>query len=171
MANLSLRSPASIASVRACPVGGGLRIEFAEDPKKAFHGNRTRHKGNESASEQNRIASQPYHNYDRRAKGKENTGVIFKIIQDALSEDPSLSIRRACQLHGISRSGYYKWKKRPEPTSSETVLDTDLKDQLREIAQKFPEYGYRRVTKKLKEQGYVVNHKRVLRIMRECAFG
>jgi putative transposase len=31
----------------------------------------------------------------------------------------------------------------------------------------FPGYGYRRITKTLTRAGYLVNHKRVLRIMRE----
>ena len=31
----------------------------------------------------------------------------------------------------------------------------------------FPGYGYRRVTKELYRRGWSVNHKRVLRIMRE----
>jgi hypothetical protein len=46
-------------------------------------------------------------------------------------------------------------------------LNIDLKEQIQKIVHKFPEYGYRRVTTELRNQGYVVNHKRVLRIMRE----
>ena len=65
----------------------------------------------------------------------------------------------------MSRSTYYKLKNRPEPAHHETEAYIDLKNQIREIIQRSPEYGYRRVTKELKNRGYPVNHKRVLRIM------
>lgn len=35
------------------------------------------------------------------------------------------------------------------------------------VVGEFPTYGYRRVTKQLQRQGYEVNHKRILRLMRE----
>lgn len=100
-------------------------------------------------------------------KCKKDTGQVFTRIQDALFKDPQLSIRKACHLHRASRSGYYKWKKRPAPVPSAIGLDIDLKDMIQKIVLKFPEYGYRRVTTELKNRGYVVNHKRVLRIMRD----
>jgi len=43
----------------------------------------------------------------------------------------------------------------------------DLKDQIQEIALEFPRCGYRRVTAELRNRGYKVNSKRVLRFMRE----
>jgi hypothetical protein len=74
-------------------------------------------------------------------------------------------MRKACELHGLSRSAYYKLKNRPETAHLETEADIDLKNQIREITQRFPEYGYRRIAKELKDRGCMVNHKRVLRIM------
>ena len=38
---------------------------------------------------------------------------------------------------------------------------------IQKIVLKFPEYGYRRVTTELRNRGYVVNHKRVLRFMQD----
>jgi len=38
---------------------------------------------------------------------------------------------------------------------------------MEQIALEFPRYGYRRMTAQLRRQGHLVNHKRVLRIMRE----
>lgn len=43
----------------------------------------------------------------------------------------------------------------------------ELRDAIQKIALKMPAYGYRRVTAELRRQGRTVNHKRVLRIMRE----
>jgi transposase InsO family protein len=42
-----------------------------------------------------------------------------------------------------------------------------LRNQIREIALEFPGYGYRRITAELQNRGYAVNHKRVLRLMRQ----
>ena len=41
----------------------------------------------------------------------------------------------------------------------------DLKNQIQEIALEFPYYGYRQITAELQNRGYVVNHKRILRLM------
>jgi len=45
--------------------------------------------------------------------------------------------------------------------------DADIRDILEEVALDFSAYGYRRMTVELLARGLVVNHKRVLRIMRE----
>jgi transposase-like protein len=144
------------------------RKELAMNPKTAFRGNGRKCKENARTSEQGRIVGQLYEDSDGLiGTNKKDAGQIFKIIQDAFSKDLKLSICEACKLHGASRSGYYKWKKRLEPAPSTTGVGIDLKDLIQKIVLKFPEYGYRRVTTELKNRGYVVNHKRVLRIMRE----
>ena len=38
---------------------------------------------------------------------------------------------------------------------------------MRELAAEYPRYGYRRVTHALQREGWTVNHKRVLRVMRQ----
>jgi putative transposase len=38
---------------------------------------------------------------------------------------------------------------------------------MEQICLDFPRYGYRRVTQQLKREGWVINHKKVHRIMRE----
>lgn len=43
----------------------------------------------------------------------------------------------------------------------------ELRDAIQKIALEMPSYGYRRVRAELRNRGQVVNHKRVLRIMRE----
>jgi transposase InsO family protein len=61
---------------------------------------------------------------------------------------------------GIKRSTYhYKPKANPP--------DMELAEKIEEIALNFPSYGYRRITAELHRQGLKVNHKRVLRLMRD----
>jgi len=59
---------------------------------------------------------------------------------------------------------YYRPKaKEPDRMKAEA----DLRDRIEAICLEFPRYGYRRVTHQLKHEGWVVNHKKVLRFMRE----
>ena len=43
----------------------------------------------------------------------------------------------------------------------------ELRDQMQKVALESPAYGYRRITAELQQRGFEVNHKRVLRMMRE----
>jgi len=61
-------------------------------------------------------------------------------------------------------SFYYKPKKKPLEQLKEEM---DLRDRVEKICLDFPKYGYRRVTKQLHREKWIVNHKRVLRVMRE----
>jgi transposase-like protein len=140
--------------------------ELADNPENAFRGNGNQYKENARIREQEGTSAKP-DNGGLRRNGKKDTGQIFKVIQDALSEDPQLSIRKACQIYGASRSGYYKWMKRPKPDTYAMRVDNSIKDQIQKIVLKFPEYGYRRVAIELRNRGYIANHKRILRIMRD----
>ncbi len=61
-------------------------------------------------------------------------------------------------------SFYYKPKgKSPERMKAEA----DLRDRIEAICLEFPRYGYRRVTLELRHKGCHVNHKKVLKIMRD----
>ncbi len=42
-----------------------------------------------------------------------------------------------------------------------------LEEEMEEIAEEYPRYGYRRMRHELKRRGIEVNHKKVLRLMRE----
>jgi len=143
------------------------RAELAKNPEKAFRGNGRTNLEDSSASRRNKVESLPHPNHDGRRGGIAETGEIFKAIQNALSIDPTLSICGACQLHGMSRSNYYKWKNHPRQAKQETEFDIHLRNQIQGIIKGSPDYGYRRVTIELKKRGYAVNHKKVLRIIRE----
>lgn len=91
----------------------------------------------------------------------------YVIIQQNLPTKSALSIRRASQALGVSKSGYYKWMARCDSGSPVPDGDQELRSQIHKIALEFPRYGYRRITKELHHRGYQVNHKRVHRLMRE----
>lgn len=73
---------------------------------------------------------------------------------------PKLSIRNQCALLQLERSTFYY---QPKITENETVLANEIHD----LWLKMPFYGYRKITATLRRQGYVINHKKILRIMRE----
>lgn len=78
---------------------------------------------------------------------------------------PEVSIRRLCDLVGAGRTWYYT-----RPSSEEVAQrDTALRDAIERIVLEFPGYGYRRVTAALRRDGWDVNQKRVLRVMRNEA--
>jgi putative transposase len=62
----------------------------------------------------------------------------------------------------IARSTFYYRRK-----TASLGKDADVIDKIEEICLDFPGYGYRRVTEQLQHDGKVINHKRVLRLMRE----
>jgi len=64
----------------------------------------------------------------------------------------------------LARSSYYY---RPRYRDAEKKLDADLRDRIEAICLGFPRYGYRRVTVALAREGKRINHKKVLRLMRE----
>jgi len=63
----------------------------------------------------------------------------------------------------IARSTFY----RKTETPNGIKLEADLVDRIETICLEFPRYGYRRVTKQLKRDRLIVNHKKVLRLMRQ----
>jgi putative transposase len=82
----------------------------------------------------------------------------------SLKEDhPEVSERSLCRMFSVSRSWYYE---RPSP-EEKAAEDIELRDAIERIVLEFAGYGYRRVSAALRREGWAVNHKRVLRIMRE----
>jgi putative transposase len=75
-----------------------------------------------------------------------------------------LSIESMCRLGRVSRAGFYRHWQQREPRGEEM----ELRAQVQQIVVTHRRnYGYRRVSRVLREQGWVVNHKRVARIMAE----
>lgn len=65
----------------------------------------------------------------------------------------------------LARSSFYYKSKAKSPEQMKT--EADLRDRIEAICLEFPRYGYRRVTHQLRHEGWNVNHKKVLRLMRE----
>ncbi len=70
-----------------------------------------------------------------------------------------LSDRRSCRLAGLSRS-VWTYRHRRD-------ADLVLRGRLLELAARYPRYGYEMLHLKLRREGFLVNHKRVLRIYRQ----
>jgi transposase InsO family protein len=69
-----------------------------------------------------------------------------------------------CRLGQVSRAGFYRhWRER-EPRAEQTELRAAIQQVV--LANR-RNYGYRRVTRELKNQGWAVNHKRVARLMQQ----
>ncbi|WP_257641197.1 IS3 family transposase, partial [Leuconostoc gasicomitatum] len=86
-------------------------------------------------------------------------------VVTSLRRTKSFKLADLLTLIGLKRSTYYYLEAHPLNMSS----DNKIADVIRQIKspQFQTEYGYRRVTTLLHDQGYLVNHKRVLRIMRQ----
>ena len=69
------------------------------------------------------------------------------------------SVNRLCDLLSCSRSSYYYQPKQRDETEDRAAIES--------VAAEWPTYGYRRVTKQLRRQEWVINKKRVQRLMRE----
>ena len=85
------------------------------------------------------------------------------MITQVHQHQPERAISQLCEVLQVSRSWYYEKQTRPEAEEA----DVELRDAIEHIILEFAGYGYRRVTHALKRAGWIVNHKRVLRIMRE----
>ena len=68
-----------------------------------------------------------------------------------------------CALAQVSRAGYYRHWQTVAPHTAETAL----RDEVQRLALAQRHYGYRRIAALLRRAGWRINHKRVLRLMRE----
>lgn len=86
--------------------------------------------------------------------------IKYKIISHLQYKYP---LELLCEIAGVSRDSYYKYLKRPAKITDE--LEKKIIQIYEESGKRF---GYRSIKDKLKEKyNLVVNHKKVLRIMRE----
>jgi transposase InsO family protein len=68
----------------------------------------------------------------------------------------------------IARSTFYRPPQADKTRNHDRMkAEADFVDRIEAICLEFPRYGYRRVTEQLKRDRWLVNHKRVLRLMRE----
>lgn len=80
-----------------------------------------------------------------------------KALAEELAKEYPVEI--VCDALSIARSTYYY--------KHTDVNEEQVKQAIEGVIQEFPTYGYRRVTKQLQREGLLVNHKRIVRLMRE----
>lgn len=68
-----------------------------------------------------------------------------------------------CAMTGLNRAGFY----RSRLARQSLPVEMELRDEMQKIALQSPSYGYRRITAELRRRNFDVNHKRVLRMMRQ----
>jgi putative transposase len=76
-------------------------------------------------------------------------------------EQHDLSERRACRLLNVSRTAYRYRPKRPD--------DSEIIDVLRRLVDCWPRWGFDKMRKWIRKQGYGWNHKRIYRVY--CELG
>ncbi|WP_297789322.1 IS3 family transposase [uncultured Anaerococcus sp.] len=97
----------------------------------------------------------------RGSRSKEKTKIILKLLK----EYPKSKISEWLEIAKLPKTSYYEWKIKLE---NPIKKDKEIKDEIRTIVESSKgRYGYRRVTLVLKNKGFNINHKKVLRIMRE----
>jgi len=81
-----------------------------------------------------------------------------------MKADRGLTIGRMVELGGVSRTGFYR---HAGGCVARPNRDMDLRDAIQRVALEWPSYGRPRITAELRRGGWVVNPKRVYRLMRE----
>ena len=90
-------------------------------------------------------------------------GVTCAKVRRGRGGGPGSSDRHSsCYAHArLARSTYYD-----EP-ELQPLGEARLVEQIKAVCAEWPAYGYRRVTAELHDEGRIVNHKRVMRLMKE----
>jgi putative transposase len=85
-------------------------------------------------------------------------------MTSSMPQGSSVTIERLCQQAKVSRAGYYRFWRNSAPRAH----DTTVRDAIQRLALANGRHrGYRLVTFQLRQEGLVVNHRRVLRLMRQ----
>ncbi len=85
--------------------------------------------------------------------------------RDTVGQQFRCVVRWECGLMRLVRSSFYYKSKSQSPERMEA--EADLRGRIEVICLEYTRYGYRRVTHGLRHRGCHVNHKKVLRLMRE----
>ena len=89
--------------------------------------------------------------------------MCFRLIDAKRAQHP---VSRLCRVLGVSRAGYYAWKRRP--TSARECRDGELSEQISQVHEESRgTYGWPRIHAELRHRGVHVSRKRVARLMRQ----
>jgi transposase len=102
--------------------------------------------------------------------------VLFRSKQEIFafiaSQTDRFSVTRLCDLYGVTRAGYYAWKRRAESAHAEQ--DRKLTEHITSLFHMHHgRYGSRRIHRELRQEGCRVSRRRVERLIapRDCAHG
>ena len=87
---------------------------------------------------------------------------MIPLIEQQRETGAGLSLAAMCRVLEVSRAAYYRARQPPADDN-----ETALRDAIQRIAVEMPAYGSRRITAELRRQGWVINRKRVQRMMRQ----
>jgi putative transposase len=76
-----------------------------------------------------------------------------------IDRDGTISIARQCDLLGLHRSGLYY------EAAEESAMNLELMKRIDKVYTARPFFGARKITDALRKEGYLVNHKRIERLM------
>lgn len=78
-------------------------------------------------------------------------------------------VTRLLAIAGLPRASYYKWRSTRHLRNEVHRRDHEIKEHMVAIHLVHPQFGYPRMRTALWEAGYLVNHKKVWRLMKELA--
>jgi putative transposase len=88
--------------------------------------------------------------------------MCFRLIDAKKAQHP---VSLLCEVLGVSRAGYYAWKRRP--VSARSRRDSQLLGAIRVVhAESKQTYGWPRVHAELRHRGVIASRKRIARLMR-----
>ncbi|MGN9847559.1 IS3 family transposase [Nonomuraea sp. H19] len=91
----------------------------------------------------------------------------FQFVDD---HRDTFGVKRLCQVIGLNRASYYKWRAGAEGRAARQAADAALAEQIRAVHTEFDgTYGSPRITAELRDKGMTINEKRVARVMRTYA--
>ena len=93
---------------------------------------------------------------------------MTQLINQVVSETPTgaRAVKELSAAVGVSRATYYRQRQQVRATAVAPAAEAQLRQTIQRIALT-TRYGYRPMTAELQRRGLTVNHKRVLRLMRE----
>jgi hypothetical protein len=99
---------------------------------------------------------------DERRAWRRGVYAVIQAMSAPLSQG-EIGIDRMCQLAGVSRAGYYRHWQASVPRREETGLG----DAIQKLVLAHRHYGHRRIAAMLHRAGWLTNHKRAPRVVRE----
>jgi transposase InsO family protein len=89
--------------------------------------------------------------------------LLVELLGEGREQMPPLSMARRCQSLAVSRAASSRW----HTAGLAIAPEMEAREQIQRIALEMPADGSRRITHERQRRGLVINHTRVLRLMRE----